>query len=225
MAPVGSMHSNASLLERLSCNIFITNFPPTLSAKDLWSTCSQYGTVLDVYIPLKVTKNGKRFAFARFNKVNNVDLLIRNLRSVWLGSFHLFANVARFNKDTNAGKGPDAPVLVLERGVLNFEGDSVLVGCVKEFKSLPNIHIACFNEGFLGLKISYLGGFWILLEFDSSQSCKKFKLHEGIKSWFSSLLKWTPNFEIKDRVVWIDIESIPLRAWSHTNFEKIARKW
>ncbi|GJS00445.1 RNA-directed DNA polymerase, eukaryota [Tanacetum coccineum] len=95
---------------------------------------------------------------------------------------------------------------VLERGVLNFEGDSVLVGCVKEFKSLPNIHIACFNEGFSGLKISYLGGFWILLEFDSSQSCEKFKLHEGIKSWFSSLLKWTPNFEIKDRVVWIDIE-------------------
>ncbi|GJV26539.1 RNA-directed DNA polymerase, eukaryota [Tanacetum coccineum] len=160
MAPVGSMHSNASLLERLSCSIFITNFPPTLSAKDLWSTCSQYETVLDVYIPLKVTKNGKRFAFARFNKVNDVDLLIRNLRSVWLGSFHLFANVARFNRDTNvgtaqkastfnpslakptngskpsfatilkdpaAGKGPDAPVLVLERGVLNFEGDSVLV--------------------------------------------------------------------------------------------------
>ncbi|GKA39100.1 RNA-directed DNA polymerase, eukaryota [Tanacetum coccineum] len=258
MAPVDSMHSNASLLERLSCNIFITNFPPTLSAKDFWSTCSQYGTVLDVYIPLKVTKNGKRFAFARFTTVNDVDLLIRNLRSVWLGSFHLFANVARFNRDTNAGtaqkastfnpslakpsngskpsfatilkdptarKGPDAPVLVLERGVLNFEGDSVLVGCVKEFKSLPNIHIACFNEGFPGLKISYLGGFWILLEFDSSQSCEKFKLHEGIKSWFSSLLKWTPNFEIKDRVVWIDIEGIPLRAWSHTNFEKIARKW
>ncbi|GJV26538.1 hypothetical protein Tco_1379233 [Tanacetum coccineum] len=42
--------------------------------------------------------------------------------------------------------------------------------------------------------------------------------------WFLSL-KWTPNFEIKDRVVWIDIEGIPLRAWSHNNFEKIARKW
>ncbi|GJU04033.1 RNA-directed DNA polymerase, eukaryota, reverse transcriptase zinc-binding domain protein [Tanacetum coccineum] len=214
MARGGSMHSNASLLERLSCNIFITNFPAKLSANDLWNTCAQYGTVLDVYIPLKVTKNSKRFAFARFNKVNDVDLLIRNLRSVWMGSFHLFANVARFNKDTkvtssqksssfNPSNVPkpsfakvvkgstvnenyDAPVLVLERGLLNYEGDPVLVGCVKDFKTLPNIHTVCFSE---------------------------------------RLIWWTPNFEIQDRVVWIDIEGTPLRAWSQSTFNKIASKW
>nr|GEW19171.1 RNA-directed DNA polymerase, eukaryota, reverse transcriptase zinc-binding domain protein [Tanacetum cinerariifolium] len=44
---------NASMLERLSCNIFITNFPAYFSSKDLWNTCSKYGTVLDVYIPNK----------------------------------------------------------------------------------------------------------------------------------------------------------------------------
>nr|GEW33459.1 RNA-directed DNA polymerase, eukaryota, reverse transcriptase zinc-binding domain protein [Tanacetum cinerariifolium] len=192
MAPVAQSLSNASLLDRLSCNIFITNFPPTVSAKDLWGTCSQYGTVMDVYIPLKLTKLGKRFAFARFRKVSNVDFLIKNLRSVWLGSFHLFANVARFNrenssgstqktsnfnpspaqqyngskpsfasilKDPVVGKCQEDPVMVLERGVVNFDGDSVLLGCVKEFQSLPNIHIACFNEGFSGLKFSYLGGY------------------------------------------------------------------
>nr|GEU42838.1 RNA-directed DNA polymerase, eukaryota, reverse transcriptase zinc-binding domain protein [Tanacetum cinerariifolium] len=64
--------------------------------------------------------------------------------------------------------------MVFERGVLNIDGDSVLLGCVKEFQSLSNIHIACFNE---------------------------------------------------DRVVWIDIEGIPLRAWSQSNFERTARKW
>ncbi|GJW13143.1 RNA-directed DNA polymerase, eukaryota, reverse transcriptase zinc-binding domain protein, partial [Tanacetum coccineum] len=222
MARGGSMHSNASLLERLSCNIFITNFPAKLSANDLWNTRAQYGTVLDVYIPLKVNKHGKHFAFARFNKVNDVDLLIRNLRSVWMGSFHLFANVARFNRDTKAtssqkassfnpsnvpkpsfakvvkGSGVnenyDALVLVLERGLLNYEGDPVLVGCV-------------------------------LLEFDSFQSCEKFHTHEGIKSWFSTLSQWTPNFEIQDRVVWIDIEGTPLRAWSQSIFNRIASKW
>nr|GEW70189.1 hypothetical protein [Tanacetum cinerariifolium] len=186
-----------------------------------------------------------------------------NLRSVWLGSFHLFANVARFNRDTNANtskkassfnpyfakpsvekplnglkpsftkavkglvvnKGHDVSVLVLARGLLNYEGDPVLVGCVRDFKSLPNIHTVCSNEGFSGLKISYLGGFWILLEFDSFQSCEKFQSNEGIKSWFSSLSQWTSNFEIQDRVVWIDIEGTPLRAWSQANFNKIARKW
>nr|GEW62838.1 RNA-directed DNA polymerase, eukaryota [Tanacetum cinerariifolium] len=181
MAPATQSLSNESLLERLSCNIFITNFPPLVSAKDLWSTCSQYGTVMDVFIPLKLSKLGKRFAFARFRKVSNVDLLIKNLRSVWLGSFHLFANVARFNREHSSGpsrkastffpstaknsnaskpsfasilKDPvlrkchEEPVMVLERGVLNFDGDSVLMGCVKEFQSSPNIHIAFLNEGF-----------------------------------------------------------------------------
>nr|GEY09805.1 hypothetical protein [Tanacetum cinerariifolium] len=185
------------------------SFPPSLSAKELWNSCSKFGIVLDVYIPLKTTRNGKRFAFFRFNKVNDVDLLIRNLKSIWLGSYHLFANVARFNRNSYAGiaqkvdnskpslennslktsfasllkgpnarKVPDDPVLVLERRDLNYVGDSALVQCVKEFKSLPNIHIVCTNEGFFGLSISYLGGFWILIEFDSPKSCEKFKLHE-----------------------------------------------
>nr|GFA73454.1 RNA-directed DNA polymerase, eukaryota [Tanacetum cinerariifolium] len=80
------------------------------------------------------------------------------------------------------------------------------------------------REGSSGLKISYLGGFWVLLEFNSFQSCEKFHNHEGIKSWFSTLSQWTPNFEIQDRVVWIDIKGTPLRAWSQSTFNKIARK-
>nr|GFA39757.1 RNA-directed DNA polymerase, eukaryota [Tanacetum cinerariifolium] len=128
-------------------------------------------------------------------------------------------------------KGPiiqerhDAPVMVLERGTLNYEENPVLVGCVKEFKTIPNIHHICFSEGFNGIKTSYLGGFWVLLEFDSFHSCKKFHTHAGINSWFSSIQQWTTNFEIKDRVVWIDVEGTPLRAWSHATFQKIASKW
>ncbi|GKD05881.1 RNA-directed DNA polymerase, eukaryota [Tanacetum coccineum] len=65
--------SNESLLERLSCNIFITNFPVHLSANELWNTYAQYGTIQDVYIPNKLSKHGKPFVFARFSKVNDVD--------------------------------------------------------------------------------------------------------------------------------------------------------
>ncbi|GJZ52781.1 RNA-directed DNA polymerase, eukaryota [Tanacetum coccineum] len=163
----GSQYSNASLLERLSCNIYITNFPKQLSAKELWSTCVQYGTVLDVYIPKKVSKQGKPFAFARFNKVTDVDQLIKNLRSVWLGNFHMYANVARFNRDIKASPplnapkpslnatrpsfanvvkdndnqaNHDVPMMVLEPNYLNHEGNQVLVGCVKDFKTLSNMH-------------------------------------------------------------------------------------
>ncbi|GJR42045.1 RNA-directed DNA polymerase, eukaryota [Tanacetum coccineum] len=50
-------------------------------AKELWSTCVQHRTVTDVYIPKNVSKQGKPFAFARFIKVTDVDLLIKNLRT------------------------------------------------------------------------------------------------------------------------------------------------
>nr|GEX53099.1 RNA-directed DNA polymerase, eukaryota [Tanacetum cinerariifolium] len=96
----GSKYSNVTMLERLSRNVYITNFPKQLLAKELCYTCAKFGIVLDIYIPNKVSKQGKPFAIARFNKVNDVDLLIRNLRPVWMGNFHIYANVACFNRDT-----------------------------------------------------------------------------------------------------------------------------
>nr|GEZ56195.1 RNA-directed DNA polymerase, eukaryota, nucleotide-binding alpha-beta plait domain protein [Tanacetum cinerariifolium] len=60
--------------------------------------CNDYGTVLDVFIPNKKTKAGKRFAFVRFIKVINLDRLIENLNTIWIGRFHLFTNHVRFER-------------------------------------------------------------------------------------------------------------------------------
>nr|GEX22641.1 hypothetical protein [Tanacetum cinerariifolium] len=65
---------------------------------------------------------------------------------------------ASFLKDHKVGICKEDPVMVLEQDPLEYDDGLVLMGCVKEFKSLPNIHIACSNEGFSGLKFSYLGG-------------------------------------------------------------------
>nr|GFB10109.1 RNA-directed DNA polymerase, eukaryota [Tanacetum cinerariifolium] len=58
--------------------------------------CQSYGTVVDVYIPNRRSKAGKRFAFVRFIKVDNVDRLVGNLCTLWIGRMHLHANVAEF---------------------------------------------------------------------------------------------------------------------------------
>nr|GEU73259.1 mitochondrial substrate carrier family protein C [Tanacetum cinerariifolium] len=166
---VRSKNSNASLLERLSCNIFITIFRAKLTGKELWNTCSQYVTVLDVFIPKKLSKQGKPFAFARFNKVTDVDSLINNLRSVWLGNFRVYANVARFNRETNH----------------NFYSQSSKAKApmyVPSFVSAPSFA----------------------------------KVVKG---------KWTTPFEVPDKVVWINVEGVPLQPWSHYTFTKIANRW
>nr|GEU79889.1 hypothetical protein [Tanacetum cinerariifolium] len=203
---------NASMLERLSCNIFITNFPAYFSSKDLWNTCSKFGTVLDVYIPNKVSKQGTKTSDSQKSHPN-VPLNTSK------------PSYAKVLGKKESPQNHDEPVIVLEEGMLNFEGEPVLVGCVKDFISLSNLQNVFYYEGFNEIKITYLGSFWVMMEFDSFQSCDKFRTHESINSWFSSLSPWTPHFEVQDRIVWIDVEGIPLRAWSKTTFNKIARKW
>ncbi|GJY91551.1 RNA-directed DNA polymerase, eukaryota [Tanacetum coccineum] len=57
-----------------------------------------YGTVVDVFIPSKKSKACKRFAFVRFIKVFNLDRLVKNLCTLWIGRYHLFANQVHFDR-------------------------------------------------------------------------------------------------------------------------------
>nr|GEV68876.1 hypothetical protein [Tanacetum cinerariifolium] len=54
--------------KKISQSVFVTNFPDSTNSGDLWKVCSAYGTVIDVFIPNKKAKSGKRFAFVRFIK-------------------------------------------------------------------------------------------------------------------------------------------------------------
>ncbi|GKG10733.1 RNA-directed DNA polymerase, eukaryota, nucleotide-binding alpha-beta plait domain protein [Tanacetum coccineum] len=94
-----SSNSKEDQARQISNSVFVTNFPDHVLSRDLWKVCSDYGTVIDVYIPLKKSKAGKRFAFVRFIKVVNLDRLIENLCTIWIGRFRLHANVVRFHRD------------------------------------------------------------------------------------------------------------------------------
>nr|GEV48402.1 putative retrotransposon Ty1-copia subclass protein [Tanacetum cinerariifolium] len=55
------------------------------TARDLWKVCSDYGTVVDVFIPFKRYKSGKRFAFVRFIKLIQATNSFENdERIVWI---------------------------------------------------------------------------------------------------------------------------------------------
>nr|GEU46333.1 glucose-methanol-choline oxidoreductase, FAD/NAD(P)-binding domain protein [Tanacetum cinerariifolium] len=54
-------------VQKLSTFIFVTNFPDSFNAKDLWRVCNQYGTVIDTFIPNRRSKLNKRFGFATNN--------------------------------------------------------------------------------------------------------------------------------------------------------------
>ncbi|GKE41630.1 RNA-directed DNA polymerase, eukaryota, partial [Tanacetum coccineum] len=106
---MSSYHSKEDHVIRLAKSVFVTNFPDHIGSNDLWKLYETYGTVVDVYIPSRLSKAGKRFAFVRFIKVVDLDRLVGNLRTLWVGRFHLHANVVRFERPSIKPKPTGMP--------------------------------------------------------------------------------------------------------------------
>ncbi|PWA95479.1 hypothetical protein CTI12_AA008670 [Artemisia annua] len=85
-------------VSKISTSIFITNFSESFTAKDLFHSCKVYGHVVDSYISFKRSKAGKRFGFVRFINVFNVERLVNNLCTIWVGNLKLQANIAKFQR-------------------------------------------------------------------------------------------------------------------------------
>nr|GEZ60989.1 RNA-directed DNA polymerase, eukaryota, reverse transcriptase zinc-binding domain protein [Tanacetum cinerariifolium] len=69
------------------------------------------------------------------------------------------------------------------------------------------------------------GGLWVLLDFSSIKTRDLFLQHSGIKSWFSMLKVWHNDFAVKERLLWIEVEGVPLCAWNQSTFKKITSRW
>nr|GEX27319.1 RNA-directed DNA polymerase, eukaryota, reverse transcriptase zinc-binding domain protein [Tanacetum cinerariifolium] len=93
------------------------------------------------------------------------------------------------------------PVLVLDESCVNHQVYAYyLWGKVKEFASLTNLKVVLVSGGFDNVKLRYMGGFWVLLEFSS----------EEVKMKFPSS---------------VELKGIPLKMWSENMFKRIASKW
>nr|GEV68624.1 hypothetical protein [Tanacetum cinerariifolium] len=122
---------------------------------------------------------------------------------------------------------PPSPLaLVLDDTCINeCDFSRHVMGKVKDLNSIPNLQTTLAKEGFAEVKLSYLGGFWVLLELDNANTKEKLLQHTGVNSWFLALQAATNDFVCEECVVWVDIEGIPLNVWSHATFLKIGKKW
>ncbi|GKC35267.1 nucleotide-binding alpha-beta plait domain-containing protein, partial [Tanacetum coccineum] len=246
---MGSFRSKEDDLARISTSVFITNFPLSTSAKELFHACKQYGHVVDSFIPSKKSKNGKRFGFVRFINVFNEERLVNNLCTIWIDRHKLHANVARFQrpqvkKEGDGGKQNNdhpspkqtlktnmpmrdgkpymgvlkgdkhtevqlmqpEPALVLgDECLVSKEMSKALFGRVKEFASLANLRLAMSDEGFVDLKIKYMGELWVMLEFNSEESKLKFKVNVSVASWFSQIIEASLDFTVEGRIAWVEV--------------------
>nr|GEZ00469.1 RNA-directed DNA polymerase, eukaryota [Tanacetum cinerariifolium] len=213
---------------------------PNSSNRMSVSLCEAYGKVVDVFIPNRKSKAGKRFAFVRFIRVDDLDRLINNLCTLWWVIFtskltlcgQCYSFVSSFVAVVNDKQGfpalnsIDPPALVLDDDcVIKEDLSRSVLGKVKVLSSIANLYIILNKEGFADLQISYLGGSWVRIDLASDKSKNKLLLHKGVLSWFDVLKAATNDFVSSERVVWVDIEGIPLYLWSNATFSKISKKW
>ncbi|GJW95814.1 transmembrane 9 superfamily member 11-like protein [Tanacetum coccineum] len=162
--------SNEDFTKKISHSVFVTNFPDYVNSRDLWNKCSVYGTVIDVFIPNKKSKAGKRFAFVRFIKVFNLDRLVKIYGTIWIGDLSIWYSVGptwKFVVSCSCS-GLEEDV-VLER-VISL---NCVMGRVKSFDSITKL--------------------------------------------LSLLVEVNQDFVSDERVVWLDIEGVPLYAMVSAN--------
>ncbi|GJZ83106.1 RNA-directed DNA polymerase, eukaryota [Tanacetum coccineum] len=239
-----SQFSKEDHIIRISKSVFVSNFPDSFRSRDLWNLCEPYGKVVDVFIPNRKSKDGKRFAFVRFIKVDDLEPLIVDpnvtipLRCLIFGGVtspphnsKLSGSYAAAVNALKSSYGPPAsplspPALVLDDTCINeCDFSRHVMGKVKDLNSIPNLQTILAKEGFAEVKLSYLGRFWVLLELENANTKEKLLQHTGVNSWFLDLQVATNDFVCDERVVWVDIEGIPLNVWSHATFLKIGKKW
>ncbi|GJX10408.1 hypothetical protein Tco_0200267 [Tanacetum coccineum] len=79
-----------------------------------------------------------------------------------------------------------------------------------------------WSEGFQSVKLTYLG---VLIELDSLAAIQKFSNHAGVGSWFTLIKPACNSFVSDERIVWVSLEGLPIRAWTDNTFSKVASKW
>nr|GEZ57688.1 nucleotide-binding alpha-beta plait domain-containing protein [Tanacetum cinerariifolium] len=203
-------------------------------AKDLWNSCKSYGHVVDAYIPARRSKAGKRFGFVRFIKVPDVDRLVTNLCTVWVGRYMLHPNVARFqrapvnkyNDKINVNGSSSFKVGSKTSGdrvkgtnnsyAYVVKGDKVLKDVVDDTPMMV-LDEACLNTDDYSL-----GLFGKVKEFASLTSLKVILAKEGYTNIDLKSYKLIMSLILRKELYgW----KVPCKWWSRNTFNRIATRW
>ncbi|XP_058765713.1 uncharacterized protein LOC131639233 [Vicia villosa] len=79
-------------------SIYFSNFPDRCKVMDLFKLFGCVGEVVEVVIPPKLNKFGKRFGFARFKEVEDGRMMAVRLDNILIGGNKIYANQPRFQR-------------------------------------------------------------------------------------------------------------------------------
>nr|GEZ20388.1 RNA-directed DNA polymerase, eukaryota [Tanacetum cinerariifolium]GEZ21239.1 RNA-directed DNA polymerase, eukaryota [Tanacetum cinerariifolium] len=129
------------------------------------------------------------------------------MEKVFNGYVGSFAHAGKKGTNLRYEEMESKPTLVFDDSCLNQSDVSTnLMGKVKVFSSLSNFKLILANEDFYDIKLTYMGGLWVLIIFHANMTKKKFIANTSVVPWFSHLQQAMNNVFIDERVTWQDIE-------------------
>ncbi|KAK9080391.1 hypothetical protein SSX86_000149 [Deinandra increscens subsp. villosa] len=105
----------------------------------------------------------------------------------------------------------------------NFKSSLLLM--VRDINSMSKLYHLASMEGFDNVLFRYVGGWWVRVDYNTSEESAKFANCKDFKSIFSAIKRVTSDFWVKERMIWLGISGLPLGAWSSEVFSDIASKW
>ncbi|PNX77072.1 hypothetical protein L195_g033033 [Trifolium pratense] len=83
---------------------FFTAFPNSFGAKAMFNAFKYYGDIKEVVIPTKRDKGGRRFGFARFDRVVDTRRFETELDNIIIGRDKISVNLSRFQRHEDSRK-------------------------------------------------------------------------------------------------------------------------
>nr|GEZ15733.1 RNA-directed DNA polymerase, eukaryota [Tanacetum cinerariifolium] len=210
----GRYRTKVDDVARISTSVYVTNFPESFSAKDLFHSCKQYGHVVDSFIPTKRSKAGKRFGFVRFINVFSVERLVSNLCSIWNDRLKIQVNIARYQRSSVNVSIP-VPKTGADKNITKDGGNGTF-----DHKEAGNSYIYVLKRQSQPCNENDMSGPMMVLDEDCLVSkelsnvlfgrvkefASAFRDNVSIGSWFTQVKQATMDFTTEERIAWVEVE-------------------
>lgn len=117
---------------------------------------------------------------------------------------------------------PPKPITIHPCPDLTTKLSHTLIGELFTIDTIPNLHSICEDNGLPNTRITYVGGFHVLIELEGNTSFETVLNKTSFTSCFKTLKPWDDKFHLKNRLAWISIEGLPPQAWHEAAFSCIA---
>ncbi|KAL4388647.1 hypothetical protein GQ457_09G025200 [Hibiscus cannabinus] len=211
--------------------LFVHNIADRLHWKGVWQVFDRHGVVVDVFIPRRRSRAGRRFGFVRMASKEDAD---RGANKVSRTHRRSRSAATRCGMDHHAGsresvngehgeeyRRVDGMEDVLKREVLTTCAVAWCKGSLCGMELLA----ALKREGFTGFSMMRISGAAYLLMFTNEEDMRDMVSRPTIKQWFTKIEGWKPGVQIGSRSVWLSVVGIPIHLWSEGTFYSIAQVW